>query len=139
MTPDAMAACHARAFAQTGRAWSVAEFGALLDNPLVISTGDRRAFALGRVVAREAELLTLACDPAHRRTGLARACLGAFETEARDRGAVTAFLEVAADNTAAIRLYHAADYTELARRRGYYPRKTEGAADAIVMRKTLRP
>src|SRR6056297_3984887 len=116
MTPDEMAACHARAFAGQGRAWSVAEFTELLESPLVFAVGDARAFALGRVIADEAELLTLACDPAQRRKGLGRACLAGFEAEARARGAATAFLEVAADNLPAHALYEAADYAEVARR-----------------------
>jgi len=134
MTPDEMAACHARAFAGQGRAWSMAEFAGLLESPLVFAVGDARAFALGRVIADEAELLTLACDPAHRRKGLGRARLAGFEAEARARGAVTAFLEVAADNLPAHALYEAADYAEVARRAGYYAR---GTVDALILRKAL--
>ncbi|MFN4101064.1 MAG: GNAT family N-acetyltransferase, partial [Pararhodobacter sp.] len=106
MTPEALAALHARAFA-TPPPWSAAGFAGLLDSPLVFLTADAqgRAFALGRVVAGEAELLTLATDPAARRQGLARAQMAAFEREAQARGAVTAFLEVAEDNAAARALY----------------------------------
>ncbi|WP_074785535.1 GNAT family N-acetyltransferase [Roseovarius tolerans] len=134
MTPDDMAACHGRAFAGQGRAWSVAEFTELLESPLVFAMGDARAFALGRVIADEAELLTLACDPAHQRQGLARACLAGFEGEAGARGAVTAFLEVAANNAPARTLYQAAGYSEVARRTGYYAR---GTVDALILRKAL--
>jgi ribosomal-protein-alanine N-acetyltransferase len=137
MTPDEMAACHVRAFAGQGRGWSVSEFAGLLDSPRVFAVGDARAFALGRVIADEAELLTLACDPAHRRKGLGRACLAGFEAEARARGAVTAFLEVAADNEAARGLYGAAGYAEITRRVGYYAHAEATSVDAIVMRKAL--
>lgn len=112
----------------------MAEFAGLLESPLVFAVGDARAFALGRVIADEAELLTLACDPAHRRKGLGRARLAGFEAEARARGAVTAFLEVAADNLPAHALYEAADYAEVARRAGYYARGTVGA---LILRKAL--
>ena len=132
-----MAACHARAFAGQGRGWSVAEFAALLQSPLVFAVGEARAFALGRVIADEAELLTLACDPADRRKGLGRARLAGFEAESRARGAVAAFLEVAADNAPARALYEAAGFAELSRRAGYYARAGGTAADAIVMRKTF--
>lgn len=134
MTPEEMAACHGRAFKGQGRAWSVAEFAGLMKTPLVFAVGNACAFALGRVIADEAELLTLACDPVHRRTGLGRACLGCFETEAHARGAVTAFLEVAADNAAARALYQAAGYEEVARRSGYY---AGGTVDALILRKAL--
>ena len=112
----------------------MAEFAGLLESPLVFAVGDARAFALGRVIADEAELLTLACDPAYRRKGLGRARLAGFEAEARARGAVTAFLEVAADNLPAHALYEAADYAEVARRAGYY---ALGTVDALILRKAL--
>ncbi|GAW34594.1 ribosomal-protein-alanine N-acetyltransferase [Roseovarius sp. A-2] len=137
MTPEEMAACHARAFAGQGRAWTVVEFASLLESPLIFAVGNARAFALGRVIADEAELLTLACDPAQRRKGLGRACLASFEAGARARGAVTAFLEVAADNMMARGLYDTAGYAEITRRAGYYARAGITAVDAIVMRKTF--
>lgn len=137
MTPEAMAATHARAFAGQGRAWSAAEFAALLDSPHVFAKGCARAFALGRVIADEAELLTLATDPAHRRAGLARAALAAFEAEARARGAGRGFLEVAADNEGARALYAAAQWRECARREAYYPRADGPAADALLLEKPL--
>ncbi|SEK66767.1 ribosomal-protein-alanine N-acetyltransferase [Roseovarius azorensis] len=137
MTPEDMARTHARAFEGQARAWSTAEFKSLLDSPLSFATGDRRAFALGRAIADEAELLTLATDPAHRRRGLARACLAAFETEARQRGARSAFLEVAADNAPALALYHAAGYAQTARRAAYYTRTCGSATDALILHKPL--
>lgn len=135
MTPETLAATHARAFAGQGRGWSAAEFAALLDSPHVFAAGDARAFALGRVIADEAELLTLATDPAHRRAGLARAALTAFEAEARTRGAARGFLEVAADNAAARALYAAARWRDCARRPAYYPRAGGPAADALILEK----
>ena len=131
-----MARLHARTFKRE-RPWSAEEFAALLDNPHVFATGDERALALGRVVAGEAELLTLATDPAHRRLGLGRGVLAAFEAGARDRGAAEGFLEVAADNTAALALYRGAGWQEAARRAGYYARAGGLAADAVVMRRAF--
>ncbi|RBI87192.1 ribosomal-protein-alanine acetyltransferase [Rhodosalinus halophilus] len=136
MTPETLAALHARAFA---RGWTAEEFARLLESPHVFALGDGRAFALGRVAAEEAELLTLATDPLHRRQGLARARLAAFEAEARARGATTAFLEVAADNGAARALYEASGWAEAGRRPRYYPRSDGPAADALIMRRALRP
>lgn len=137
MTPETMARLHARAFAGQMRAWSTAEFQSLIDSPLTFVTGDARAFALGRAIADEAELLTLATDPAHRRHGLARACLASFETAARAHGARRAFLEVAADNAPALALYHAAGYVQIARRAAYYDRATGPATDALILQKPL--
>lgn len=137
MTPETLSTCHARAFANSGRAWSAEEFATLLDSAFVFAMGDAKAFILGRVMADEAEVLTLATDPDHRRKGLARACLSAFDAGARARGATTAFLEVAEDNAPALALYRAAGYRETARRAGYYARRNGPKVDALILSKTL--
>lgn len=133
-----MAALHALAFAGQSRGWRAGEFAAMLNDRHVLALGDARCFALGRIVADEAELLTLVTDPAHRRQGLARACLMKFEAAAWARGADTAFLEVAADNVPARRLYDAAGYLDAGRREAYYARPAGDAVDALLLRKLLR-
>jgi ribosomal-protein-alanine N-acetyltransferase len=139
VTPELCAAIHAASFARE-RAWSPHEFAALLDDPNVFSVevaeGGEAGFALGRAVAGEAELLTLAVAPLARRRGHGRALLAAFELAARERGAGAAFLEVAADNAAAVALYTQAGYTERGRRPGYYV-QTGGGVDALVMGRAL--
>jgi len=137
MTPEALAAVHARAFAGQGRAWHVREFAGLLADRRVFLIGDSRSFALGRAVADEAEILTIATDPDCRRQGLARHVMDAFEAAAVARRAETAFLEVAADNTAGLGLYRSAGYTEVARRKAYYATRTGQRTDALIMRKPL--
>ena len=87
-------------------------------------------------MAGEAEVLTLAVDPAQRRRGVARALLERGADWAADHGAEMLWLEVAADNAAARGLYAAAGFQEAGRRRGYYGR-TGGAVDALVMRRGL--
>lgn len=121
MTPDALAALHARAFT-TPPPWSAASFASLLQSPHVFLRADPwgRAFVLGRVIADEAELLTIATDPIARRAGLARDLMAQFLAESRARGAVTAFLEVAEPNAPAIALYHACGFRQTGRRPGYY-------------------
>ncbi|MGK7651479.1 GNAT family N-acetyltransferase [Roseovarius sp. B08] len=135
MTPEALATLHGRAFAGQGRGWSAAEFRDLLERPHVFVTGDGKGFAMGQAVAGEAELLTLATDPHARREGHGRACLRAFEAEARGRNADRLFLEVAADNVAALALYLSEGFTELARRKEYYNRPEGGPVDALVLEK----
>jgi ribosomal-protein-alanine N-acetyltransferase len=137
VTPDALAALHAAAIT-TPRPWTATEFGALLASPGVFVSGDARAIAMGRVILDEAELLTIASHPNHRRKGLGRGALAAFESVARARGATIAHLEVAADNAAAIALYESAGYARTGLRRSYY-RSAEGkAVDAVLMAKALR-
>jgi ribosomal-protein-alanine N-acetyltransferase len=132
ITPDQMAATHAAAFAQD-RPWSAAEFADFLAQRLCFVTGDPRCFALVRVLADEAELLTLATDPEHQRRGLARAVMAGWMAEAGRRGAARAWLEVAADNAAAVALYAAMGFAVRGRRRGYYRRHGLPAVDALVM------
>ncbi|NCO20662.1 MAG: GNAT family N-acetyltransferase [Rhodobacterales bacterium] len=133
MTPAEMAAIHAAAMS-TPRPWSGGEFAALLALPGTFATDIvPHAFALGRVTLDEAELLTLATHPDHRRLGLARAHLAAFHHRAAACGAARAFLEVAADNAPARALYDAAGYTTAGTRRGYYTGANGAAVDALVM------
>lgn len=136
--PQALAATHARAFAGGSlRAWSAAEFAALLAAPHVFLTGDAGSFALGRAVAGEAELLTLATDPDYRRAGLAQAALAAYHAEAIRRGATQAFLEVAEDNAPARALYVQAGYSETARRPGYFRAPDGRPVTALIMTRAL--
>lgn len=129
---DRLATIHARCFT-TPRPWSASEFTSLLDGRgcFLLEQGD--GFLLGRALAGEAELLTIAVDPAVRRMGIARDLLARFVGTARDMGATDAFLEVASDNPAARMLYSATGWLEAGVRRGYYGPRT----DAIVMRLTL--
>lgn len=131
-----MAMIHAASF-DDARPWRENEFTALLQSAQCIIVGDARAFALARVIADEAELLTIATVPAHRRQGLARACMADWEAAARQRGATRAFLEVASDNVAAHALYLALGYTPCGHRKAYYKRNDGSTADAIVMEKDL--
>lgn len=136
MTPEALARLHARAFTHP-RPWTAQEFADLLASPHAFVTGDARGFAMGRVIADEAELLTIATDPDHRRAGLARTTLGAFHTAAQSRGATMAFLEVAADNAPARALYDAAGYVQTGLRKGYYRNRTGATVDALLLSRAL--
>lgn len=139
MTPDVLAALHGRVFT-TPRPWSIAEFTALLADPLVflLVEGDA-AFLLGRSVAGEAELLTLAVAPEARRRGLGRTLLGRFQYQACLRGAERAFLEVSAENAPAVALYESAGFARVGLRRGYYQAPDGRRIDALVLARDLPP
>ena len=133
MTPEALAALHARCFPAHPRPWSTGEFSELLDNRLNFLLIRPQGFLVGRVVADEAELLTLAVAPEARRMGLGRALLAEFAHTSTARGAREAFLEVASDNAPAIALYASAGWQRAGTRRDYYA----PGIDAIVMRHEL--
>lgn len=136
MTPQALAALYAAAF-PASRGWSAAEFEDLLTSPHCFLVSSKHAFALGRVVADEAELLTIATHPDQQGQGLGRQCLRGFQEEATSRGATSAFLEVAGDNPAAINLYESEGWQRTGLRKGYYARETGPSVDAVLMGKTL--
>ena len=100
-------------------------FGRPLDGFIIISSA-----------ADQAEILTIATDPAQRRRGIARALLDISETELVDNGVDMLFLEVAEDNDAAIKFYKGAGFEPIGRRPAYYKREM-GRVAAITYRKRL--
>lgn len=134
MSPQDMATLHAAAFTQS-RPWSTGEFTSLLASPLCFSVGDSTCFALIRVVADEAELLTIATHPDHVRQGFGQICMKNWQVQAGRRGATRAFLEVAADNAPARALYAKCGFEQCGTRRAYYQRATQNPVDAIVMQR----
>lgn len=139
MTPEALALLHARAFV-TPAPWDAASFAGFLADPLafLLIEGDA-GFLLGRAVAGEAELLTIAVSPESRRRGLGRKLMARFLYQARLRGAERAFLEVAADNPAAIALYESSGFRKAGVRRGYYHAPDGRRIDALVLARDLPP
>jgi len=136
MTPQRLAELHAAAF-DASRAWSAQEFSSLLSHAGTFATGDQDCFVLIRTVLDEAEVLTLATEPARRRQGLARTTLRKGEEQAKSLGAKSIFLEVAEDNTAAISLYSSSGYSQIGRRPRYYHAGKGARVAAMILRKSL--
>ena len=129
MTPEALAALHARAFTDTPRPWTAAEFAALLAEPATILVTRPAGFA-----PRPRRRTGGGAPDPRRRSRRAAARVGArarrraFEAAAAARGAEEALLEVAVTNAAARALYTALGYAQAGRRRGYYVRAGGAAA-----------
>jgi [ribosomal protein S18]-alanine N-acetyltransferase len=140
---DLASSLHGLAFAPLGeRVWTRQDMAELLASPgaagWVLLSAERPAgFALCRVAADEAELLTIAVHPDERRRGAGRALLTAAIDHARVAGAHSLFLEVGADNPAALALYGTAGLQAVGRRKSYYQRGERPPADAVVMRLSL--
>ena len=137
MTPEDLAALHARAMTLTA-AWGAPTMRGFVDAPGSVLVTRGQAFALGRVIAQDAELLTLAVDPSIQGQGFGRKCLRAFEDTAAARGARQVFLEVAAPNDVAIGLYASVGYTRTGRRKRYYKTPDGQHLDALIMTKPLQ-
>jgi ribosomal-protein-alanine N-acetyltransferase len=138
MTPEELAHLHRLAFTSPPP-WSAQDFATFLNDPKCFLLSHEQndtglAFALFRVVADEAELLTLATAPHARRRGLAREMLDKGLAQARARGAAQCFLEVSAQNHAAILLYQSVGFHEVGRRKSYYHVKGTAGVDALVFR-----
>jgi ribosomal-protein-alanine N-acetyltransferase len=132
MTLATMAALHAQCF-DVPRPWSAPEIAQILQGPHAFAIQESAGFLLGRAVAGEAEILTLAVNPAARRQGIGRNLVQRFLVHAKERNAQTAFLEVAANNTAAIALYLVCGFCLSGLRRSYYQGPSGQNLDAIVM------
>ncbi|WP_299743875.1 ribosomal protein S18-alanine N-acetyltransferase [uncultured Tateyamaria sp.] len=134
MTPDTLAALHEAAFTRE-RPWSAQEFVDLLANPHTHLNTAPHGFALWRGIAAEAELLTIAVDPAHQGQGIGTKLMTSWMSEAATTCA-SAFLEVASDNANAIALYTHQGFEIIATRPDYYHRP-DSRADALIMRAAL--
>jgi ribosomal-protein-alanine N-acetyltransferase len=135
-----LADLHDKAF---DRPWSAVEFDDLLKSPGAFAVlgeagepAEAKGFILCRSIAGEAEILTIAVDRAARRRGWGAALVEIAAGIASETGSEAMFLEVAADNLAAIALYQSTGFGQVGLRKGYYPHP-DGAKDALVMRRTL--
>jgi len=134
-----LAEAHAEAF---DPGWSATDLAQFLEDHTsfaIVAEAERAGaagFILCRVIAAEAEVLTLAVRPALQRRGIGGSLVAAAMGVAAPR-AEAMFLEVAADNPGAMALYERAGFEAVGRRAGYYSRPVGGGVDAIVMRRTL--
>lgn len=114
--------------------WSEKLFAEELDgdprrlNAALRVKGRLAGYALGWVVADEFHLGNLAVSSSLRGRGYGRRLLEHILDQAYARGCLVCSLEVRASNQAAIGLYRALGFREIALRRRYY-----GDEDAIVM------
>lgn len=126
--------------------WSEAEIGRLLAAPGTLAvvashppTDEAGTHPVGMAICRsagaEAEILTLVVIPDRRRSGVGARLVSECRLMAKDTGAAQLFLEVAADNTAALALYTGRGFRQVGRRENYYkPRNNRGTPkDALIL------
>ena len=75
MTPQDMAELHVRV---SNSPWSADSFAQQIEQPNALLAFNEHAFAIGRAILDEAELLQIATDPDHQRQGLGRQVLPHF-------------------------------------------------------------
>jgi len=138
---EMIARLHAQGFY---RGWPRADFISYLADPertpAYVACDRRRhiaGFAMLRLAADEAELMTIAVDPKWRGRGVGAALLNAGFADLMMSRATRMFLEVAADNGPALALYRRHGFSEIGRRDGYYARPDGKPATALVMSRNL--
>lgn len=124
-----LAELHAQCFPH--KPWAAADFADLKKSGCDIVASEN-GFIVWRVIADEAELITIGVAPDARQTGIASAMLAIMMGDAKKRGAKKVFLEVAENNTAARALYERNGFTVVGRRPKYYD-----GVDAIIMARQI--
>ena len=124
------------------RGWGEGEFEGMLTerNTLVhrLRIGSRIAgFAVSRLAADEAEILSIAVAASHRGRGLSRDLLLTHLGHLAGRGVRTIFLEVEENNQPARRLYERAGFSVVGRRERYYRQPGGEQLNALLMRRDL--
>lgn len=126
-------------------AWDTATFSSFLSDPgffgfLSRPVGQPRrvlGFVLCRLVADEAEVITIAVHPDFRGRNIGKKLMDAVLRHLYHERAQTLFLEVDENNKAAFQLYSSFGFEEVGRRSGYYQTQN-GRSDALIMRRTFR-
>lgn len=120
--------------------WSEDSVRALLDHPaataFVAVTGGAPKHCIGFVMAQlaadEAEILSIGVAKDWQRKGIGKRLIEGVARAVQRAEAKKLFLEVAADNDAALELYRAAGFLGTGLRRGYYARPGGQAVDAVT-------
>jgi [ribosomal protein S18]-alanine N-acetyltransferase len=132
-----MAELHANCFPRGWDRTSIATFVADPSCVVFLASTDEtsacRGFVIARAASAEAEILTLAVDPAYRRQGLARALLMATVSRLRPAGVTQLFLEVECGNKAAEGLYRSFGAKPVGSRPAYYERGTDAAIFSLAL------
>jgi ribosomal-protein-alanine N-acetyltransferase len=124
------------------RGWGEGEFEVMLieRNTLVHRLRSGRkiiGFAVSRMAADEAEILSIAVAASHRGRGLSRDLLLTHLGHLAGRGVRTVFLEVEENNAPARRLYDRAGFAVAGRRERYYRQPGGEQLNAVLMRRDL--
>jgi [ribosomal protein S18]-alanine N-acetyltransferase len=124
------------------RGWGEGEFETMLTerNTLVHRLRIGRntiGFAVSRIAADEAEILSIAVAASHRGRGLSRNLLLTHLGHLAGRGVQIVFLEVEENNQPARRLYQRAGFAVAGRRERYYQQSGGEQFNALLMRRDL--
>jgi len=128
--------------ASFNRGWGESEFESMIAerNTLVhrLRLGRKIiGFAVSRIGADEAEILSIAIDAGHRGRGLSRKLLLTHLGYLAAKGVRAIFLEVEENNAPARRLYERAGFAVVGRRERYYRQPNGEQLNALLMGRDL--
>ena len=134
-----LADLHAPAF---HHAWSEEDFAGMLSQGNIFGFIARpvgkpkqaAGFVLARLVAGEAEILTIAVSSAFQRRGIGRDLMEAVLRHLHHERAESLFLEVDESNVAAQALYRRLGFIQVGQRPAYYE-TSHGRSNALVLRR----
>jgi len=134
---DEIAALHAQLF---NPPWDAESIARMIENPAAASfiaqVRDPRmlaGFIIGQIAADEAEILSIGVAPEWQRRGIARHMIEGLARAARRAEVKRLFLEVAADNVAAVALYESLGFKAGGARKAYYQRAGGKNVDAVIL------
>ncbi len=134
---DDIAKLHARLFDPPWDRESIAD---LVEHPaaaaFIAQVREPKAlagFVIGQIAADEAEILSIGVAPEWQRRGIASQMVDGLVRAARRAEVKRLFLEVAADNAAAIKLYKGFGFEAVGNRKAYYRRPGGQPVDAVVL------
>ncbi|MEJ0063032.1 MAG: ribosomal protein S18-alanine N-acetyltransferase [Alphaproteobacteria bacterium] len=138
----ALSSIHQAAFGS--HAWSESMLGASIAHESawglkLTSDGQAIGFALCQQIGDECEIMTFAVAGPWQRRGHGGHLLQALYDAAKSRNSRRIVLEVAADNTAARRLYTGFGFEKMGIRPGYYEREDASIAAVLMEFKINRP
>jgi len=124
------------------RGWGEGEFERMIGerNTLVhrLRLGRKTiGYAVSRIGADEAEILSIAIDADERGRGLSRDLLLTHLGHLAGKGVRTVFLEVEENNAPARRLYERTGFAVVGRRERYYRQQSGEQLNALLMRRDL--
>ena len=135
------ATLHAGAFTFS---WPQSDFEALLVASTTYAEGaygkgdELLGFIISRLAADEAEILTIAVHSKRRGLGIAGKLMNANMERLRIAGARSWFLEVEAQNAAALALYRRFGFDRVGERKSYYRKPDGDASLAYILRRSLK-
>lgn len=124
--------------------WSTEAIEGLLSDPGALAFVGKIAgepgiagFIIARLVADEAEILSVGVSPEHQRKGVATKMVAGVIRALERAECKRVYLEVAVDNEPARALYDRAGFVAVGLRRGYYQRPTPGPVDGLTLSRTI--